>query len=271
VQPADHFGKQEQSFVFKRDASDADIVGRLGSVFPVGAQVRLLADAFDGASPEVVSAGDPATVVKQLGVGADGRCHYIVGIEATGEQVRVPHERLRTAGVRAQLEAAASLALSAALGGAAGCGPMAGDNEALSTASTMPAEAAGPDVEEGAGPGAWGGGEWAGADEADEADGAAVAAPTARSTDVTRATYSIDVTPTTAEAEGAPAAAPTAYSIDVTPSTYVIDVSAGRRARGVAPLRQTETRIAEDGVAYTKEQFVEFYGGTDEWDAAGPI
>ena len=27
-------------------------------------------------------------------------------------------------------------------------------------------------------------------------------------------------------------------------------------------------RIADDGLAYTKEEFIDFYGGTDEWDEA---
>jgi hypothetical protein len=31
---------------------------------------------------------------------------------------------------------------------------------------------------------------------------------------------------------------------------------------------EPEKRVAEDGSVYTKEEFIEFYGGTDEWDAA---
>ena len=31
----------------------------------------------------------------------------------------------------------------------------------------------------------------------------------------------------------------------------------------------SETRIAPDGGEYTRDEFIEFYGGTKEWDAAG--
>ena len=32
-----------------------------------------------------------------------------------------------------------------------------------------------------------------------------------------------------------------------------------------------EKRAARDGQLYTKEEFIEFYGGTAEWDAAVPL
>ena len=31
---------------------------------------------------------------------------------------------------------------------------------------------------------------------------------------------------------------------------------------------QDEVRVAPDGGTYTRDEFIQFYGGTDEWDAA---
>ena len=31
-----------------------------------------------------------------------------------------------------------------------------------------------------------------------------------------------------------------------------------------------EKRVARDGQLYTKQQFIDFYGGTTQWDAASP-
>jgi len=50
-----------------------------------------------------------------------------------------------------------------------------------------------------------------------------------------------------------------------------LDESMRNRGRRQQPAASAEVRIAPDGVAYTKIQFVEFYGGTLEWDQAAPL
>ena len=42
----------------------------------------------------------------------------------------------------------------------------------------------------------------------------------------------------------------------------------GRRAGSPASPKVDEHRQAEDGTFYSKAEFIDYYGGTDEWDAA---
>ena len=42
------------------------------------------------------------------------------------------------------------------------------------------------------------------------------------------------------------------------------------RQRTYQTKKTQEKRAARDGQLYTKEEFIEFYGGTAEWDAAAP-
>lgn len=190
--PQQYFGKQEQSFVFKKDVSDQDILNKLGAVFPPGSQVQYAGNGQrTGGGEWGEGGGDAATVIKQLGIGADGQCHYLIGINATGEQVRVHHGQLTIAGVAAQIAAAAARAIE-------------GHAAAVEKTELAPAPAADAEL----------------------------------------------ASSTTAATTGG----------------YEIDVGSSSLRGGGGAIE--EMRIAEDGVAYTRGQFVDFYGGVVEWEAA---
>ena len=48
------------------------------------------------------------------------------------------------------------------------------------------------------------------------------------------------------------------------------DLSWAAPPADAAPPPALSRRVAPDGIAYTEQEFVDFFGGTDEWDAALP-